>query len=225
MTTRIIILALLTALILDPAPTDARAKRVKPRANAKGRMDTHGLGQPDAATPPGHATPQPERYEAAPTDAFGRALSMAKGPAALQQALQILREARGRVDPDTKISFRQHTTVALVHATRVHLYLASDDVHPAKAGTNLSLSLIRELLQQGADPDAKDFACQSPLSYAVHGKSLRLTKLLLDHGARSLLAIPDPEPFLRVWNRITTCMGLPYEAAPRVGSHSCPILA
>ena len=153
----------------------------------------------------------PGEYEDGPTKAFVRALSQAgQGPHALEQALQILQEAPGNVNPDVLVPFKQHQSAAILHATRVHLYAAGNDMR--SADSKASLSLIRELLNQGADPNSMDYVCFPPLLYAVHAKSLRLTKLLIEHGARC-----DAEPLtlylaLHIDERIVVnTMGKMYE--------------
>ena len=132
-------------------------------------------------------------YDARLTEAFARALSQMIAPGMkqkspkisvhqMERALQMLRLDRGLIDPGVAVPFLGHTTPALLHATRVHLYTAGGDMHSAQTST--SLSLIRELLEQGADVNARDYSCFTPLLYAGHAKSIRLSKLLVEKGAR-----------------------------------------
>jgi hypothetical protein len=175
--------------VLKRAPMNNLLSAVKQTGVNEDELD-EAMDSPDPRAALIRLLEQPRQYEARLTTAFSKLLSkiVAVGMKPkisvyqMDQALQMLRQDRGLIDPDVAVTFLSHTTPALLHATRVHLYAAGGDMHSAQS--NISLALVLELLEQGADANARDYVCFTPLLYAAHAKSIRLSKLLVEYGAR-----------------------------------------
>ena len=136
------------------------------------------------------------------TTAFIQALmpTAQRGMGNTALALQILTGSPGQVDPNALFPFGTSLTPVLSHTVRIYMFLAHqnplDPVYNRghdgeQSGT--SFALIQALLEQGAATSAMDPSCVPPMIYAAYFKSVRLVKLLVDHGARCDVGIGGPK--------------------------------
>ena len=131
-------------------------------------------------------------YNAALTDQFVRALvpTTTNPMGDLALALRILNASPGQVDPNALYPYGTHLVPVLSHAVRFYLFAAYKS--PGSDDARAAFALVKALAEAGAATAGKDYRCVPALTYAAFFKSVRLVKLLVDHGARCDMAMEGP---------------------------------
>lgn len=131
-------------------------------------------------------------FNAVLTDQFIRALvpTTTNRMGDLTLALRILTTSPGQVDPNSLYPYGSHSVPALSHAVRFYLFAAYKN--PGSDDANTAFALVQALVEAGAATAGKDYRCVPALTYAAFFKSVRLVKLLVDHGARCDVAMEGP---------------------------------